>query len=60
MENAKLLGDRITAAESSHRTSVQQLRDCNSKFRALDRVLNILRPELMRLQWKKDQYTRQD
>uniref|UniRef100_A0A1X7VM49 SH2 domain-containing protein n=1 Tax=Amphimedon queenslandica TaxID=400682 RepID=A0A1X7VM49_AMPQE len=57
MENAKLLSHKITVAESSHKTSLQQLRDCNSKFRALDRDLNVLRPELMRLQWEKDQYT---
>ena len=58
MDNVKLLGDRITSAENSHRQAIIQQRECNNVFRALDRDLNTLRPELMRLQWEKDQYTR--
>ena len=58
LDNGKLLGDRLALAESHHRQALNDMRDCNNKFRALDRDLNTLRPDLMRLQWEKDQYTR--
>ena len=58
MDNGKLLGKRLEQAEASHRKAMSDMMECNNRFRALDRDLNTLRPDLMRLQWEKDQYTR--
>ncbi|XP_019854198.1 PREDICTED: phosphatidylinositol 3-kinase regulatory subunit gamma-like [Amphimedon queenslandica] len=57
MDNGKELGKRLEQAEACHRKALSDMRDCNNRFRALDRDLNTLRPDLMRLQWEKDQYT---
>ena len=58
MDNVRLLGDRVTQAENLHRLALKHVRECNNQFRGLDKELNTMRPELMRLQWEKDQYTR--
>ena len=58
MENVRLLGDRVTQSEESHRHSLKLVRECNTNFRNIDKHLNAMRPDLMRLQWEKDQYTR--
>ncbi len=58
MENVRLLGDRVGQSEESHRQSLMLVRECNTNFRNIDKHLNAMRPDLMRLQWEKDQYTR--
>jgi phosphoinositide-3-kinase regulatory subunit len=56
MDNVKLLSERLSQAEHQHRLAFQASRDCNNRFRAIDRDLNTLRPLLMKLQWQKEQY----
>ena len=58
IENVRLLGEKVQIAETLHKAALRHVKDSNDTFRALDRDLNTLRPELMRLQWEKDQYTR--
>ena len=57
IDNARLLDEKVQIAETLHRAALRHVKESNDTFRALDRNLNTLRPELMRLQWEKDQYT---
>lgn len=58
MDNVRLLGEKVNQAENLHRMSLMHVRECNTEFRNIDKQLNAMRPDLMRLQWEKDQYTR--
>lgn len=58
IDNVRLLGEKVGQAEQYHRMSLKHVRDCNLEFRNIDRQLNAMRPDLMRLQWDKDQCTR--
>ena len=58
MDNVKVLGDKVAQAEHLHKMAMTEKREINNAFRSVDRDLNALRPELMRLQSEKEQYTR--
>ena len=58
VEKIRLLGENVQIAETLHKAALRHVKESNDTFRALGRDLNTLRPELMRLQWEKDQYTR--
>lgn len=58
MDNVRLIGDKVNQAESLHKMALMHVRECNTEFRNIDKQLNGMRPDLMRLQWEKDQYTR--
>ncbi len=58
LENAKILGERVQEATRQLNMVQKQLREANTEFRTLDRDINTVRPELMKLQWEKEQYTR--
>ena len=54
----RLLGDNVEITNIVYRAAVRHVIESNDTLTALDRDLNTLRPELMRLEGEKDQYTR--
>ena len=54
MDNIKLLKERLETAKGELNYATNELRTRNMKFRDLDRDLNTIRPEMMRLQSHKD------
>lgn len=58
MTNGKLLGERLREFQKLHDLSLRSYREVNMEFRTMDKDINTVRPELMKLQWEKKQYTR--
>ena len=58
MANGKLLGERLREFQKLHDVSLRSYREVNMEFRTMDKDINTVRPELMKLQWEKRQYTR--
>lgn len=58
MANGKLLGERLREFQKLHDVSLRSYREVNMEFRTMDKDINTVRPELMKLQWEKKQYTR--
>ena len=57
MDNFKVLGERLHENTKKAEKARKTLNDLNGEFRNLDRKVNATRPELMKLQFEKDQYT---
>ena len=57
MNNAKLIASRIREAQKSLQQAGRNFAEVNMAFRTMDKDINTIRPELMRLQWEKEQYT---
>lgn len=57
LENARLLGERVQESQKAAELSRRKLHEANIEFRTMDRDINTIRPELMKLQWEKEQYT---
>ena len=53
-ENLKLLEEKLETAKSEANLAMSDLLVKNEKFRQLDRELNDIRPEMMKLQRDKD------
>ena len=58
MVNRKLLGERLREFQKLHDVSLRSYRKVKMEFRTMDIDINMVRPELMKLQWEKKQYTR--
>ena len=58
MANGKLLGERLREFQKLHDKSLRTHREVNMVFRTMDKDINTVRPELMKLQWEKTQYMR--
>ena len=58
MTNARLLGERLREFQKLHDKSLRTDREVNMVFRTMDKDINTVRPELMKLQWEKTQYMR--
>jgi hypothetical protein len=58
MENAKLLGQRKNDAEKNIVQASKHHREINVEYRTMDKDINTVRPQLMKLQRQKDEYTR--
>ena len=56
LENARLLGERVIESQKAADLSRRRLHEANIEFRTMDRDINTIRPELMKLQWEKEQY----
>ena len=56
MQNAKLLGKRLQEATKTLQQAGRHFNEVNMEFRTMDKDINTIRPELMRLQWEKEQY----
>ena len=58
MTNAKAVGERLMEFQKLYNLSLRHLNQTNMEFRTMDKDINTMRPELMRLQWEKEQYMR--
>ena len=58
MENAKLLGQRRINAEKNMQQAIRHNRETTVEYRTMDKDINTVRPQLMKLQRNKDEYTR--
>ena len=58
MTNGKLLGERLREFQKLHDKNLRTHREMNMIFRTMDKDINTVRPELMKLQWEKTQYMR--
>ncbi len=58
MENARLIGQRKLEAEKNLGQAIRHLQEINVEFRTMDKDINTIRPQLMKLQRNKEDYTR--
>jgi len=58
MANAKVVGERLMEFQKLYDLSLRHLMETNMEFRTMDKDINTMRPELMKLQWEKEQYMR--
>ena len=58
IDNAKLLGERLQEATKKHPQMQVKFNKINVEFRTMDKDINTVRPQLMKLQREKDHYTR--
>ena len=58
MDNAKLIGFKKNEVQKNLSQAVRYLQEINIEFRTMDRDINTVRPQLMKLQRNKDEYTR--
>ena len=58
MDNAKLLGQRRVDAEKNLSQATRHVRVTTTEYRTMDKDINTVRPQLMKLQRNKDDYTR--
>ena len=56
----KLLQSKITDVKNILEVAVQHCKEAQIKFRQIEKEINTLKPELIRLQYEKDLYTRYD
>ena len=56
----KLLQSKITAVKNILEVAVQHCKESQIKFRQIEKEMNTLKPDLIRLQYEKDLYTRYD
>ena len=56
--NAKLIAQKKQIQEANLQKSLRQLQEVNVEFRTMDKDINTIRPQLMKLQRNKDEYTR--
>ena len=56
--NAKLIVQKKQIQEANLQKSLRQLQEVNVEFRTMDKDINTIRPQLMKLQRNKDEYTR--
>ena len=57
MENAKKMGEKLQEAIRNHPQMQRKFAQINMEFRTMDKDINTVRPELMKLQREKDHYT---
>ncbi len=58
MENARLVGLKKQEATKNLQQATRHLQEVNMEFRTMDKDINTIRPQLMKLQRTKDEYTR--
>ena len=54
MENAKRVGKKLQESQKSKEQMLRQDRQFNIEFRTIDKDLNTIRPDLMKLQERKE------
>jgi hypothetical protein len=57
MENAKKIGVMFQEANRNHPQMQRTFAQINMQFRTMDKDINTVRPELMKLQREKDHHT---
>ena len=58
MENVKATDRRVKEAREKLAGAGKAFSHINVQFRTMDKDINTVRPELMKLQWEKEQYFR--
>lgn len=58
MDNARQLGQRKQDAEKNLNQAIRHMRETTVEYRTMDKDINTVRPQLMKLQRNKDDYTR--
>ena len=56
--NAKLIGQKLQEATRNHPLIQRRYNQIHMEFRTMDKDINTLRPQLMKLVWEKEQYIR--
>ena len=57
IDNAKLIGEKLQDATKKQPQMQRKFAQINMQFRTMDKDINTVRPQLMKLQREKDQYT---